>query len=82
MSIPQDKKMRFRRVAMVRPTAECIYAPSRIQSDPVEKEMIGDLYESARVIRVSFETDGMSNPQPRVAYANGLDCWYILDDNS
>lgn len=80
MSLPQNGKLRFREVAMIKPTKACIYAPSRINPEVIEKELTGDLYESARVIRVSFEPDGVSDPQPRVAYADGLDCWYILAD--
>jgi hypothetical protein len=72
--------MVLRKLAMVRPNAECIYAPSRITKDRTigEREFLMRYADYARVIYVSFERDGVSNPQPVTAYGRGLDCWYIV----
>ncbi len=63
----------LQRIAMVAPTEECIYAPSRTQTYKTinQSEFMEKYYENARVMGVSFEPDGKSNPQPTVA------CWYI-----
>jgi hypothetical protein len=64
---------------MVRPTSRGIYAPSRLrqsfQTDPRNIDAIRDF---GRTILVSFEPDGISNPQPVTAYGFGWSCWYIV----
>jgi hypothetical protein len=67
-------------VTMLRPNAQFIYAPSKLR--PVkrisEREFVTCYAGSAQAIQVSFEADGVSNPQPVTAYGRGLDCWYIV----
>jgi len=67
-------------IAMIRPTRECIYAPCRLS--PVREisnaEFLEKFADRPHVIQVSFEPDGVSNPQPVTAYGFGLSCWYII----
>lgn len=71
----------LRRVAMVRPNSKGIYAPSRLQPDLVKMTLEKFAKYLAVDSLVSFEEDGYSNPQKRLMYGYGLDCWYILDDS-
>jgi len=73
----------YRRIAMVRPNKDFVYALSRIKTEIVYMDMDnlppGKMAHSIS-LKVSFEPDGVSNPQRRKAYAiNGLDCYYIRD---
>ena len=72
--------MVLQRVAMVRPNREGIYAPSRLSESKVisEGEFLTRYADHGRVISVSFEADGVSNPQPVTAYGVELDCWWIV----
>lgn len=67
-------------IAMVTPTKECIYAPSRIKQSKVipYTEFLEKYADNFKLIKVSFEPDGKSNPQSITAYGFGLDCWYIV----
>jgi hypothetical protein len=70
----------FIKAAIVAPTEECIYAPSRIETGVTEmdmKEFMERYADSARGIQVSRESDGKSSPSNETAYGFGLDCWYI-----
>lgn len=68
------------RIAMVVPTAQGIYAPSRIDKPRqiTEAEFMTRYADQPHIIQVSFEPDGKSNPQPITAYGFGLDCWWIV----
>lgn len=70
----------LQRIAMVVPTKECIYAPSKLTPlrQMNEKEFLVKFADSARSIPVSFDDDGKSNPQMITAYANSMDCWWII----
>ncbi len=73
----------FRRIAMVVPNALGIYAPSRIESDPVEIDdasFLENFADNARSILVSFSDDGISDPEPRTAWGFGLKAWFIDED--
>lgn len=67
-------------IAMVTPTKEGIYAPSRVsQSKTIDYEEFLEKYaDHCKTIRVSFAADGKSNPETVTAYGFGLDCWYIV----
>lgn len=62
------------KIAMRVPNKAGIYAPSRIFTGMYEKDLTDF---SSREILVSFDEDGISNPQRATAYANGLDAWWI-----
>ena len=67
-------------VAMITPTKESIYAPSRL-SPPrqiSQKEFVDRYADHPIQLLVSFDPDGRSNPQPVTAYGIGLDVWYIV----
>lgn len=69
------------RVSMVVPTTDCIYAPSRIDTELKrlsECEFLERYADGAQCMLVSFEDDGFSNPQRVTAYGYGLDCWWIV----
>ena len=67
-------------IAMVTPTRESIYAPSRISKPRVigRAEFMLKYSDHPRQIKVSFEADGKSNWQEITAYGFGPDAWYIL----
>lgn len=64
------------RIAMVRPNAG-VYAPGP-QRQITEDEFVDRYADHAHVIRVSFEPDGISNPQPVTAYGFGS-VWWIAE---
>lgn len=68
------------RIAMIRPNSTGIYSPSRIDRarQITEAEFMVRYADNPHVIQVSFETDGVSNPQPVTAYGFGFDCWWIV----
>lgn len=53
-------------IAMVTPNENFIYAPSRIQ--PVFEGNLTNLADTAQTVKVSFEADGVSNPQNVTSY--------------
>ena len=66
-------------VAMVVPNGKGIYAPSWVrQSFPTASQNIDAVRNYSRTILVSFDEDGVSNPQPITAYGHGWSCWYIV----
>ena len=79
--MPEERSFRLQPIAMVRPNGQGIYAPSRIRSikEMSESEFFERYFSNGqpRAIQVSFEEDGLSNPQLVTAYGYGLDCWYI-----
>ena len=70
-------KVILKPVTMIRPSKDFIYAPSRIRPS---KEITSEEFENyqGREIKVSFDSDGVSNPTMIMAYGFGLDAWYIL----
>lgn len=64
------------RIAMVRPNAG-VYAPGP-QRQITEDEFMVRYADNPHVVQVSFEPDGVSNPQPVTAYGFGFDCWWIV----
>lgn len=66
------------RVAMIRPNADCIYAPSRL-SQPfyTDRRNLEAIKDFSREILVSFAGDGVSDPQPTTAYGYAWHCWFI-----
>ena len=58
------------------PNSQGIYTLSKM-SKP-KKVSIDDFkkYNSIN-IQVSFDKDGISNPQIMIAYAYGMDCWHL-----
>lgn len=73
----------FRKIAMVVPNALGVYAPSRIDDNPVEiddETFLEKFADSARSILVSRASDGVSDPEPRTAWGFGLKCWFIDED--
>jgi hypothetical protein len=74
--------VRLQPIAMVRPSRDCIYVPSRIRPvrEVSEKEFLKRYAHTPRAMLVSFEADGVSNPQRVTAYGFGLDCWYIVSE--
>jgi len=78
------RKIRLIPVSMVAPTAEFVYAPSRLQQ-PKEityGEFLCRYADHPHVMLVSFAEDGCSNPQQVTAYGYGLDAWWIVDPKS
>lgn len=73
-----QQEYNLRRVAMVRPNSKGIYA---LQPDLVKMTLEKFAKYPAVDSLVSFEEDGYSNPQKRLMYGYGLDCWYILDNS-
>ncbi|MCP4083183.1 MAG: hypothetical protein GY743_23420 [Planctomycetaceae bacterium] len=71
-------------IAMVVPTEECIYAPSRIQAKfAVSRQQFRKEYAgNAHTVQVSFEPDGKSNPRniPSYTGANPMMGRYIEVD--
>lgn len=71
-------------IAMVRPTHDFIYAPSRHR--PIKEidysEFVNHYADHPRSIKVSFAPDGVSEPQPVTAYGFGLDAWRIVGEES
>ncbi len=54
---------------MVRPSAECIQAPSRIEPTiEIGEEAFNAYASTAKSMPVSFEDDGVSNPQDTTVY--------------
>ena len=72
--------VRLQPISMIRPTRENIYAPCRLRKikEIGQVEFLANYADHACTIQVSFEEDGISNPQPITAYGSGLDCWYIV----
>lgn len=71
----------LRKIAMIRPSLSCIYAPSRIETEPKiipYQEFLRKYADYPREIPVSFDEDGISNPTPTTAYGYGLDVWWIV----
>ena len=70
-------KVILKPVTMIRPSKDFIYAPSRIRPS---KEITSKEFEKyqGRKIKISFDSDGISNPIMIMAYGFGLDAWYIL----
>lgn len=67
-------------LAMVTPNGQGVYAPSRLrQPKEIEYKFIKRYADHPRRILVSFEPDGVSNPQVMTAYGFGLDCWYLAE---
>ena len=68
--------MKLLPLAMIVPNQDGIYAPSKLES---EKELSIEDFEkySGVEIKVSFDRDGISNPQIMTAYGYSLDCWYL-----
>ncbi len=62
------KKITLIPIAMVTPTEEFIYAPSRIRPSI---EVNSDEYTQVQDIPVSFEADGKSNAIPTATYIKG-----------
>ena len=73
------KKITLVPVIMRVPSKDCIYTPSRWQRKKriSEQEFIEKYADYGRIIKVSFNRDGISNPQEVTAYGRGLDCWWI-----
>ena len=69
--------MKLLPLVMRAPNSDGIYAPSKLES---EKELsIAEFEKYSDVeIKVSFNRDGISNPQTMTAYGYGLDCWYLV----
>lgn len=67
-------------ITMRVPNSSGIYAPSKIQAsrEISQQEFLNKFADYPRHILVSFELDGLSNPQRVTAYGRGLDCWWIL----
>lgn len=67
-------------LAMIALSADCIYAPSRLrQPKEIEtEEFIKRYADHPRRILVSFEADGLSEPQMVTAYGVGLSCWWMV----
>ena len=65
-------------VTMIRPNSECIYAPSHL-AHPfyTNKSNLRAIVNCSRTILVSLEKDGISNPQPMMAYGLGWYCWFV-----
>lgn len=74
------KTITLQPIAMVTPTREGIYAPSRLKQPKTidYQEFLKKYADYSRPIPVSFAADGKSNPQIVTAYGFGLDCWYIV----
>lgn len=70
-------------ITMVRPTRDFIYTPSRLRpSKEIEySEFVERYADHPRNIKVSFDEDGISNPQPTTAYGFGLDAWWIVEED-
>ena len=68
-----DDKVTLIPIAMVMPTKECIYAPSRIESSVQisQKQFVTEYADSAKGIQVSFAEDGNSDASTTTAYTNG-----------
>lgn len=73
-----DLQMILTPLAMRVPNWQGVYALSRLQK-PKMLTLAEFRKYSAREILVSFEPDGISNPQRVPAYAYGLDCWYLAE---
>jgi hypothetical protein len=67
-------------IAMLIPTSQCIYAPSRLREPLVigYREFLTKFADHPRPALVSFEPDCKSSPQAITSYGLGLDCWYIV----
>ena len=66
-------------ITMRVPTDKFIYSPSCSQKPKIiSYERFLERYAGHPYkILVSFEPDGVSNPQPTTAYGYGLDAWWI-----
>lgn len=76
-----DNTITLIRIAMIVPTKQGIYAPSQIDNQPrqiTEDEFMNRYADHARAIQVSFEPDGVSNPQLVTAYGFGS-VWWIAE---
>ena len=68
--------MKLLPLAMRVPNRDGIYAPSKLESE--KKLSISEFEKYSGVeVKVSFDRDGISNPQTMTAYGFGLDCWYL-----
>jgi len=67
-------------IAMVVFNSLGIYAPSRLrkQKKLMQQEFLEKFADHPISIQVSFEADGISNPQTLTAYGYGLDCLYVV----
>lgn len=59
---------------MITPTAECIYAPSRLQQ-PMTFTLEKWLKMKSQTMLVSLADDGKSNPQKTACYASSGNYW-------
>lgn len=67
-------------IAMRRPNRAGIYAPSQLRQ-PKEityREFLATFADNPQQVPVSFDNDGVSNPQSLTAYSYGMDAWYII----
>ena len=62
--------MKLHPIAMVTPTKDFVYAPSKIRSsvEVSDEKFIEDIAGTAKAVPVSFEDDGKSNPQNTTTY--------------
>ena len=67
-------------LAMVRPNSKGIYAPSRLRQPKTisYQEFLKRYADHPMQMSVSFELDGVSNPQTVTGYGFGLDCWWMV----
>ena len=72
--------MTLQSLAMVVPNSAGIYAPSRIRRSVTitEREFLMRYADYGQVINVSFEEDGISDPQPVTSYGHGFNCWGMV----
>lgn len=78
--IATEKTVTLQPLAMVIPTREGIYAPSRIRPKKVVglAEFMAKFADHPRPVLVSFAPDGKSHSRRITAYGFGLDCWYLV----
>jgi len=67
------KKIALIQIAMVTPTKECTYAPSKIRPnvEVSQEDFLSQYADTAQAISVSFEQDGKSNATLTTAYTKG-----------
>lgn len=66
-------------LAMRVPNSRGVYAPSRLSKPKVIDFLTFMLNYNSIEALVSFENDGLSNPEKTTAYGYGLDCWYLAE---
>lgn len=68
-----DKKVTLIPISMITPTKEHVYAPSKLESEAevTEKEFL-KMADNSKLIPVSFDDDGKSNPVQTAAYWSRL----------